>query len=324
MEMTADSTITALHSQIQSGISDVIVGQEEAVEQLCIALLTGGHVLVEGLPGLAKTTLIHAISISLGLDFNRIQFTPDLMPTDLLGIEVLGDQHNGSSLHFEKGPIFTQILHADEINRTPPKTQAALLQAMQEKLVSISGKDHPLPEPFFVFATQNPIENEGTYPLPEAQLDRFTFKIILSYPSLEEESRIATLPSTFRRENVKPLQSTPDLNAWKEELEKMPITQTVIDYAVKLVRGSRPDDELSDDMIRKNVRWGAGPRATQFLLRSAKARAALQGRSTPDIEDLKRMAYPILRHRILPSFSAEAEHIDSEKIIDHLIDNLSP
>jgi MoxR-like ATPase len=322
--MTSESKITALHSQIQHGISEVIVGQEDAVEQLCIALLTGGHVLVEGLPGLAKTTLIHAISISLGLDFNRVQFTPDLMPTDLLGIEVLGDQKNGSSLQFEKGPVFTQILHADEINRTPPKTQAALLQAMQEKRVSISGQDHALPEPFFVFATQNPIENEGTYPLPEAQLDRFTFKITLSYPTAEEEARIAILPSNFQGEKVKALESQPDWKAWEAELEEMPITQTVIDAAVKIVRGSRPDDDLADEMIRENVRWGAGPRATQFILRSAKARAALQGRPTPELEDIKKMAYPVLRHRILPSFSAEAKHIDSEKIIAHLIGNLSP
>jgi len=321
--MAPESNITALHTQIQDGISEVIVGQEEAIEQLSIALLTGGHVLVEGLPGLAKTTLIHAISSSLGLDFNRVQFTPDLMPTDLLGIEVLGDQKDGSSLHFEKGPIFTQILHADEINRTPPKTQAALLQAMQEKRVSISGKDYTLPEPFFVFATQNPIENEGTYPLPEAQLDRFTFKITLSYPSAEEEARIATLPSTFREDRIKSLEVIPDWKAWSDELEGMPVTQTVIDAAVKLVRRSRPDDEQADQMIRENVRWGAGPRATQFLLRSAKARAALQGRPTPELEDLKKMAHPILRHRILPSFSAEAKHIDSDSIIDHLIENLS-
>jgi len=322
--MANDSNITSLHRQILGGISAVIIGQEEAVEQLSIALLTGGHVLVEGLPGLAKTTLIHAISITLGLDFKRVQFTPDLMPTDLLGIEVLGEKRDGSSLQFEKGPIFTQILHADEINRTPPKTQAALLQAMQEKRVSISGKDHLLPEPFFVFATQNPIENEGTYPLPEAQLDRFTFKINLAYPSAEEEARIAILPSTFQIQSIKPLDFKPDWKAWERELEGMPVTQTVIDATVRLVRGSRPDDEHADQMIRDNVRWGAGPRATQFLLRAAKARAALQGRPTPDLEDVKKMAHPVLRHRILPSFSAEAKHIDSDRLIDHLIKHLMP
>lgn len=306
---------------IREKMSQVIVGQTESVEEIILGLITGGHVLIEGVPGLAKTTMVSTLSEVLGLQYQRVQFTPDLMPSDILGAEIMEeDKATGQrSLRFEKGPIFTQILLADEINRTPPKTQAALLQAMQEKFVSVAGQGFALPEPFIVFATQNPIENEGTYPLPEAQLDRFMLKVVVQYPSLDEERRIA--PLSPRQRLQKPDQVNHQIS-WSDcyrLIEQMPLSETVIDAAVNLVRASRPDFAEADDVIKENIRWGAGPRASQYLLQAIRGVAAMHGDTTPNLDHLKAVAKPILRHRIIPSFSAEARHFHSEDAIDHLI-----
>lgn len=299
-------------------MSQVVVGQERAVEELIVGLWTQGHVLLEGLPGLAKTTLVRSMSAALGLDYHRIQFTPDLMPADIIGMELLEEVDGHKQMRFEKGPLFAQVILADEINRTPPKTQSALLQAMQEQKVSVAGKDWALPDPFLVFATQNPIENEGTYPLPEAQLDRFSLKVVMDYPSLEEELKIATLSSEAQITPISSVEAI-DWKACRAYLDAMPITQTVIEKAVALVRASRPQEPSADEMVRENVRWGAGPRASQTLLQVAKARAAMRGEATPDLDDLQKAALPVLRHRILPTFSAESKHIYSEEIIEHLL-----
>jgi MoxR-like ATPase len=304
---------------IGEAVSTVVVGQREAVEDLILGLWTGSHVLLEGLPGLAKTTLVRTLASALGLSYRRIQFTPDLMPADIIGMEVLEEQMGQRVMRFVEGPLFAQILLADEINRTPPKTQSALLQAMQEGQVSVAGKTVSLPKPFIVFATQNPIENEGTYPLPEAQLDRFSLKVVMGYPSLEEEYKISVAPRQMK--NVPAIEgiSEIDWEACAHYLEDMPVTQSMIEMAVKIVRMSRPESEEADEMVKQNVRWGAGPRASQYLLQVAKARAAMAGKSTPDAEDLAKSALPVLRHRILPTFSADARHIKSEDIIVHLL-----
>jgi len=306
---------------IREKMSQVIVGQKESVDEIVLGLITGGHVLIEGVPGLAKTMMVSSLSEVLQLDYRRVQFTPDLMPADILGSEILEeDKATGQrSLRFEKGPIFTQILLADEINRTPPKTQAALLQAMQEKHVSVAGQGFKLPEPFIVFATQNPIENEGTYPLPEAQLDRFMLKVVVQYPTLEEERKIA--PLSPRERTSKPESISGEI-AWGDcyrLIEQMPLSETVVDAAVNLVRASRPDYAEADDVIKENIRWGAGPRASQYLLQAMRGIAAMNGEMTPNIDHLKAVAKPILRHRIIPSFSAEARHFHSEDAIEHLI-----
>lgn len=315
--------IQTMSQSIRDSVARVVVGQEKALEGLTLGLITGSHVLIEGLPGLAKTTLVNALATSLGLEFKRVQFTPDLMPADLVGVEVLEEQHGQRSFRFEEGPLFTQILLADEINRTPPKTQSALLQAMQEKFVSVGGRSHALPEPFVVFATQNPIENEGTYPLPEAQLDRFAMKVIMDYPTLEEEKRIAVLPGHWDPESLKGDLPSIDWKALRSGLESLAVPQTVIDAAVAIVRGSRPGTDHSDTMIQDNVRWGAGPRASQSLVQMSRARAGLAGRAACDLDDLRAVAPLVLRHRILPSFGAEARHITSDAIIGHLLQKVT-
>ena len=315
----AQTLIPEVSRSIRQSVARVVVGQDRAVENLIIGLWTQGHVLLEGLPGLAKTTLVRSLASALGLQYKRIQFTPDLMPADIIGLELLEDLNGQKKMRFEEGPIFTQVLLADEINRTPPKTQAALLQAMQEGRVAVAGQDRMLPEPFLVFATQNPIENEGTYPLPEAQLDRFSLKVVMEYPTLEDELKIAILQTEPK--TVEPLPQIADID-WKvcrEYLDAMPLTQTLIEKAVQLVRCSRPDSPDADELVKENVRWGAGPRASQYLLQVAKARAAMEGKGTPDLNDLRLAALPVLRHRILPTFSAEARHMHSEAIIEHLL-----
>lgn len=315
----AQTLIPEISRSIQESVAQVVVGQERAVENLIIGLWTQGHVLLEGLPGLAKTTLVRSLASTLGLQYKRIQFTPDLMPADIIGLELLEEVDGQKKMRFEEGPLFTQVLLADEINRTPPKTQAALLQAMQEGRVAVAGQDRELPEPFLVFATQNPIENEGTYPLPEAQLDRFSLKVVMEYPTLEDELKIAILQTEPKM--VAPLSEIANIDwkACREYLNAMPLTQTLIEKAVQLVRCSRPDSPEADELVRENVRWGAGPRASQYLLQVAKARAAMYGKGTPDLDDLRLAALPVLRHRILPTFSAEARHLHSEAIIEHLL-----
>jgi MoxR-like ATPase len=325
LEVTAESVqtldeIQKTISQIKENLSSVIVGQTEVIDEISLSIITGGHVLLEGVPGLAKTLLISCLAKCLNFNYNRIQFTPDLMPADILGTEYLEEDKSSGERHlrFQKGPVFTQVLLADEINRTPPKTQAALLQAMQEKIATISGQDYDLPAPFIVFATQNPIENEGTYPLPEAQLDRFMFKIVLGYPSLEDEKNISVLSPTNNTSPIKAIEQTIDFSAWTQLLEEMPVSDSVIDAAVKMVRLSRPIE--TDSFINKNVRWGAGPRASQYLISAAKACAAANGEATPTFEHLKKIAKPVLRHRVIPSFAAESNQISSDNIVDYLLE----
>jgi MoxR-like ATPase len=325
LEVTSDSVNTLSEIQqtirkIKENLSTVIVGQNEVIDEICLSIVTGGHVLLEGVPGLAKTLLISSFAKTLNFDYNRIQFTPDLMPADILGAEYLEEDRESQvkKLKFEKGPIFTQILLADEINRTPPKTQAALLQAMQERITTISGQNYELPFPFIVFATQNPIENEGTYPLPEAQLDRFMFKIILGYPSLEDERNISVLNPTLNKTSINHIDENINVEAWMNLIDQMPVSESVIDAAVNMVRLSRPIEE--EAYINQNVRWGAGPRASQYLISAAKACAAVNGEATPNFEHLKKVAKPVLRHRIIPSFAAESKQISADKIIEYLIE----
>lgn len=320
------SKIREAFSALQNRVETVVIGQRDVVRQILLCTLTGTHALLEGVPGLAKTTLISAIAESLNIEHGRIQFTPDLMPADILGAEFLEEEKSTGARHlrFEKGPVFTQILLADEINRTPPKTQSALLQAMQEKSIVIAGKHYDLPFPFLVFATQNPIENEGTYPLPEAQLDRFMLKIIVDYPAEAEEKKIAVL-SPRELPAIQKLdlseQTSFDWSMCYQLLDEMPVTENVIEAAVGLARSSRPEGS-EDEFIRQNIRWGAGPRASQFLIFAAKGWAILDGRATPVIEDLKAVAKPVLRHRIIPSFSAEAEHLRADDLIEYLIQKI--
>lgn len=308
--------------EIRHNLSKSIVGQSEVVDEVILSLVTGGHVLIEGVPGLAKTTLIKSIAESSGLQHGRIQFTPDLLPSDIIGSEILQeDKATGNkTLKYEKGPIFTQVLLADEINRTPPKSQSALLQAMQEKKVSIAGHTHELPFPFLVYATQNPIENEGTYPLPEAQLDRFMLKIVVDYPNIKDERKIAVMSPRELPGSHNPSPLHIDWQNWYKFLDAMPLAESIIHAAVDIVRASRPVSKDVDEFIHQNVRWGAGPRASQFLLLAAKGRAVMSGQVTPNLQHLKDIAIPVLRHRIIPSFSAEAGHITSKQIIEYLLD----
>jgi len=302
-------------------ISQVIVGQHEVVEQLLMALFSKGHCLIIGVPGLAKTLLISTLARILDLDFNRIQFTPDLMPSDIIGTDIIQEdiKTGERNLKFLKGPIFANIVLADEINRTPPKTQAALLQAMQEYKVSIGGRTYDLKLPFFVLATQNPIEFEGTYPLPEAQLDRFMFNIYVDYPKPDEEVEIVLSTTSAREPEIKAVMSGDDVIGLQEIIRKVPAAEHVVKYAVELVRSTRPKDGSCPDSIKKWISWGAGPRASQYLVLGAKARAVINGRYHISCDDIRAVAKPVLRHRILTSFNAEADGIDSLTIIDELI-----
>jgi len=324
MNETNDTEIlkefSASIKKVKKEIAKVIVGQDEIVDQLLISLFANGHCLLVGVPGLAKTLLIKTISQSLELNFNRIQFTPDLMPGDITGSEIIEDDLSTGqkTFRFIKGPIFSNIVLADEINRTPPKTQAALLEAMQEHIVTAAGHEYKLGEPFFVLATQNPIEQEGTYPLPEAQLDRFMLNIWLDYPSEEEEIEIVRSTTTSATVKVNKVLNAEEIIKYQNLVRRVPVSENVIKYAVKLVRNTRPDDS-DNEVIKKYLDYGAGPRASQYLILGAKTKAAIDGRFTPDINDVNSVAISVLRHRIVTNFNAEAENISSSDIIKKLI-----
>jgi MoxR-like ATPase len=309
----------ALHqkfNELKKEISKVIVGQNHVVEALLISIFSNGHTLMIGLPGLAKTLLVKTLSEVLDLNFNRIQFTPDLMPSDITGTEILNEKRE---FQFLRGPIFSNIILADEINRTPPKTQAALLEAMQEKAVTINGQLHILPNPFFVLATQNPIEQEGTYSLPEAQLDRFMFNILLDYPSFADEVEIVKATTSNKKVELSKIIHSTEILAFQELVRKAPVADNVIDYAVKLVSKTRPQSEFATDEIKKYVDFGAGPRAGQFLIIGAKAHALIHGKYSPDIENVKAIAKDVLRHRIIKNYRAEAEGIKIEDLIEGIL-----
>ena len=304
------------HEELLAEVGKVIVGQEAVVREVTMAILAGGHCLLVGVPGLAKTLLVNTVAKALGLSFNRIQFTPDLMPSDIIGSEVLNESRK---FEFVQGPLFANIVLADEINRTPPKTQAALLEAMQERNVTVNGLAYDLPEPFFVLATQNPIEQEGTYPLPEAQLDRFMFNTWVDYPTFEEELSIVKQTTGTTSVDVKPVLSGEDIIVAQALIRKMPVADNVLEYAVSLSSKTRPGREKATEYVNKYLSWGAGPRASQFLIVGAKVNAALNGKYSPDIEDVKAVATPILRHRIVRNYKAEADGMTVEKIISSLL-----
>ena len=296
-------------------IAKVIVGQDEVVNQILISIFSGGHALLIGVPGLAKTLMVNTIAQALGLDFKRIQFTPDLMPSDILGSEILDENRH---FKFIKGPIFANIILADEINRTPPKTQAALLEAMQERSVTVAGHNYQLSLPYFVLATQNPIEQEGTYPLPEAQLDRFMFAITLEYPSFEEEVQVVKSTTTDHTVTVNPLFTAQEITDFQNLIRRIPVADNVIEYAVTMVGKTRPKASSATALVREYVDWGAGPRASQNLILAAKTHAAINGKFSPDIENVQAVAGGILRHRIIKNYKAEAEGVSDEKIIQSL------
>ncbi len=313
-----------LKNKFDKEISKIIIGQHDIINQIFIALLSNGHIILEGVPGLAKTLLINSIAKALDLNFNRIQFTPDLMPTDITGTEIIQKNKITGEREFKfyKGPIFSNIILADEINRTPPKTQAALLQAMQEKKVTIGNKTYDLKNPFFVFATQNPIEQEGTYPLPEAQLDRFMFNLIINYPNTQEELSIVKNMNNILDHEIKPIIDLEQLMILQKLVINMPISDNVIEFAVNFVRITRLNKKSSNNVTRKWLNWGAGPRASTILISAAKAHALINNRTTPDIEDIKSMIKPVLRHRIIPNFNAEAEGLSRDDILDEILHSL--
>jgi MoxR-like ATPase len=314
-DVAAIQNLVQKQKELKQEIAKIIVGQEAVINQIVLSIFSGGHSLLVGVPGLAKTLMVNTIAQALGLDFKRIQFTPDLMPSDILGSEILDENRN---FKFIKGPIFSNIILADEINRTPPKTQAALLEAMQEKAVTIAGEHHKLALPFFVLATQNPIEQEGTYPLPEAQLDRFMFAIKLDYPSFAEEVQVVKSTTSDVEVRVNPLFTAQEIIDFQHLIRRIPVADNVIEYAVTLVSKTRPDNALSNDFIKNYLDWGAGPRASQNLILAAKTHAALTGKFSPDIEDVQAVATGILRHRIIKNYKADAEGINEEMIIKKL------
>jgi MoxR-like ATPase len=314
-DVTALKELVEKHKALKQEIGKVIIGQNEAIDHILISILCSGHSLLIGVPGLAKTLMVQTISETLGLDFKRIQFTPDLMPSDILGSEILDET---THFKFLKGPIFSNIILADEINRTPPKTQAALLEAMQERAVTISGHQHKLVNPFFVLATQNPIEQEGTYPLPEAQLDRFMFSINLDYPSFNEEVEVVKSTTNDVKKVVNTILSADEITNFQRLIRRIPVADNVIEYAVRLASKTRPNSDYSTKMIDDYIDWGAGPRASQFLILGAKANAAVNEKYSPDIEDVQAVAYSILRHRIVRNYKAEAEGISEKQIIESL------
>lgn len=315
-EVEAIKDFQQAYNDFKLEIGKVIVGQEEVVKNVLIAIFSGGHCLLVGVPGLAKTLLVQTIARALGLDFNRIQFTPDLMPSDIIGSEILDEQRK---FIFNKGPLFSNIILADEINRTPPKTQAALLEAMQERSVTASGQRFDLAKPFFVLATQNPIEQEGTYPLPEAQLDRFMFNVVLDYPSLEEEIEVVKATTTEKEVQLKKVLNGTQILNFQRLIKKIPVADNVTEYAVKLVSKTRPNTLHADEKVNQYISWGAGPRASQYLVLASKCHAAINGKFSPDIEDVKAVAVPILRHRIVKNYKAEAEGFTVESIIKELL-----
>jgi len=296
-------------------IAKVIIGQDEVIDQILISIFSGGHSLLVGVPGLAKTLMVNTIAKALGLDFKRIQFTPDLMPSDILGSEILDEDRQ---FKFVKGPIFANIILADEINRTPPKTQAALLEAMQERSVTVAGHHYKLDLPYFVLATQNPIEQEGTYPLPEAQLDRFMFAINLQYPTYEEEVEVVKATTSDVKQKINPLFNAKDIVAYQQLIRRVPVADNVIEYAVSIVGKTRPKSEVAGKLVKDYIDWGAGPRASQNLILAAKTHAVINGKFSPDIEDVQAVAISILRHRIIKNYKADAEGVTEETIIKSL------
>jgi MoxR-like ATPase len=315
-----------VHSQMKEELHRVIVGQDEVIDQLLVAIVTRGHCLLVGVPGLAKTLMISSLAKTLDLDFNRIQFTPDMMPSDITGTELLhiDPESNARSFRFEAGPLFANVVLADEINRTPPKTQAALLEAMVERQVTSAGKRHELPDPFFVLATQNPIEQEGTYPLPEAQLDRFMFEIHVGYPTLEEEREILRRTTGGEGSEPRRVLGAQELLEIQRAVRQVPVSDHVYDYCLALTRGTRVRSDDPLPFLKEWVSWGAGPRASQHLVLGAKAMAALAGRDHVAVEDVRAVAHPVLRHRIVTNFSAAAEGITSDHLIDRLLDEVQP
>nr|MBC7613773.1 AAA family ATPase [Pseudopedobacter sp.] len=314
-EVEAVDALSAAYQEIKKEIAQVIVGQDDVVKSVLISIFSNGHCLLVGVPGLAKTLLVQTVASVLDLSFNRIQFTPDLMPSDIIGSEILGDDRN---FKFIKGPVFSNIILADEINRTPPKTQAALLEAMQEKSVTTAGVTHVLPKPFFVLATQNPIEQEGTYPLPEAQLDRFMFNVSLTYPTFEQELDIVKNTTGNKVAQLKRILNTEQIVYFQQLIRQIPVAEHVLEYAVKLASKTRPQTELATPEVNKYLSWGAGPRASQYLVIGAKCHAAILGKYSPDIEDVQAVAQAILQHRMVRNYKAEAEGISTQQIIKDL------
>ena len=314
-DVAAINQFVSKYQDLKKEIAKVIVGQEEVVNQILISIFSGGHSLLIGVPGLAKTLMVNTIAQALGLDFKRIQFTPDLMPSDILGSEILDEDRH---FKFIKGPIFANIILADEINRTPPKTQAALLEAMQERAVTVAGHHYKLSLPYFVLATQNPIEQEGTYPLPEAQLDRFMFAINLDYPTFEEEVQVVKSTTNDIQSKVDALFTADEIVEFQHLIRRIPVPDNVIEYAVAMVGKTRPNSNAASDLVKTYVDWGAGPRASQNLILAAKTHAAIHGKFSPDMENVQAVAHSILRHRIIKNYKAEAENVSEDKIIKSL------
>lgn len=314
-DVEAADALKEVYQQLRAEIGKVIVGQDEVVKFVLISIFSNGHCLLVGVPGLAKTLLVQTVAQVLDLDFKRIQFTPDLMPSDIIGSEILGEDR---SFKFIPGPVFSNIILADEINRTPPKTQAALLEAMQEKAVTAAGVTHQLSKPFFVLATQNPIEQEGTYPLPEAQLDRFMFNVYLDYPSFKEELQVVKNTTSTAQAQVKHILNAEQIIYFQQLVRNIPVADNVLEYAVKLVAKTRPNTEFAAPQVKRLLNWGAGPRASQYLILGAKCHAVLNGKYSPDIEDVRAIAKPILRHRIVRSYHAEADGLSTDDIIEGL------
>ncbi len=312
------------YTRIKAELGKTIIGQQEVIDEILISLFAGGHCLITGAPGLAKTLLVKSIAEILDLKFSRIQFTPDLMPADITGTEVLSETDEGRQLRFVPGPVFANIILADEINRTPPKTQAALLESMQEHQVTAAGHRHPLPQPFFVLATQNPIEMEGTYPLPEAQLDRFMFNVIIDYLPEDHEVAVVQQTTADQNESIEPLFNGDDVLRFHDLVRKVPVAEDIVRYAVRLAASSRPHQENTPEFVNEWVSWGAGLRAAQFLVLGAKARTLIQGRSHVETQDIQALAAPVLRHRVLVNYRAEAEGMSTQKIIGQLLDHVSP
>ena len=315
-DVAAAKRLVEKYKELKLEIAKVIIGQDEAVDHVLLAIFVGGHSLLIGVPGLAKTLLVSTVAQTLGLNFKRIQFTPDLMPSDILGSEILDENRK---FQFLKGPVFSNIILADEINRTPPKTQAALLEAMQERSVTIAGQEHKLAKPFFVLATQNPIEQEGTYPLPEAQLDRFLFSINLDYPSFEEEVTIVKTTTDDHTEKLSMIFSAEEILEFQHLVRRVPVADNVVDYAVNLVSKTRPKSADAPEIVKNYIEWGAGPRASQNLILAAKAHAVIRGKLSPDKEDVQAVAFAILFHRIVRNYKAEAEGISEKAIIEALL-----
>ena len=320
-DLAAAQRLREIHRRLREELRKIIVGQDEVIEQLLISLFAGGHCILEGVPGLAKTLLISSLARCMSLSFSRIQFTPDLMPSDVTGTEVITeDKATGNRVfRFLRGPVFANIILADEINRTPPKTQAAMLEAMQERQVTVGGVRHPLDHPFFVLATQNPIEQEGTYPLPEAQQDRFMFKVFVGYPSYEEEAEIATKTTAEFNATVEAVVTGQEILELQKVVRRVPAAQPIVRYALDLVRKTRPSEPGAPEFVKRHITWGAGPRAVQFLILGAKARALVQGRPHVAAEDIQALAKPVLRHRLVVNFAAESEGVTTDDLIDQLL-----